>query len=79
MTLAEYMDPERFPLTTQKGLRPEQQLMIDAFNYDDVRTDREEGREVRPEDAALVAELEAKNAARAEVMAELRAKERAGR
>ena len=37
LTLAEYMDPARFPLTTQTGLTPEQQMRIDAFNHDQLK------------------------------------------
>jgi hypothetical protein len=32
MTPAEYADPERFPLTTLKGLPPRWQLLLDARN-----------------------------------------------
>jgi hypothetical protein len=34
MTLQEYLDPQRFPLTTELCYTPRQQLMMDAFNYD---------------------------------------------
>ena len=34
MTLTEYMNPEKFPATSQKGLSPQEQLRIDAFNHD---------------------------------------------
>ena len=34
MTLTEYMNPEKFPATSQKGLSPQDQLRIDAFNHD---------------------------------------------
>jgi hypothetical protein len=37
MTIEEYTDPKRFPATTQKGLSPQEQLMIDAVNYDALR------------------------------------------
>lgn len=70
MTLAEYMDPGRFPETTQEGLTPQQQMMIDAVNYDDVVEAREAGRAVAD---GLWKELEAKHAARAEVAKELNA------
>ena len=36
MTLTEYMNPEKFPATSQKGLTPQNQLRIDAFNYDQI-------------------------------------------
>ena len=34
MTLTDYMDLEKFPATSQKGLTPQNQLRIDAFNHD---------------------------------------------
>ena len=34
MTLTEYMNTEKFPATSQKGLSPQEQLRIDAFNHD---------------------------------------------
>ena len=34
MKLSDYMNPEKFPATSQKGLSPEKQLRLDAFNYD---------------------------------------------
>ena len=36
MTLTDYMNLEKFPATSQKGLSPEKQLRIDAFNYDQI-------------------------------------------
>jgi hypothetical protein len=33
MTINEYVDPARFPLTTQRALSRKRQLLIDAFNY----------------------------------------------
>lgn len=36
MTLTDYMNPEKFPATSQKGLSPQEQLRIDAFNYDQI-------------------------------------------
>lgn len=34
MTLTDYMNPEKFPTTSQKGLSPQEQLRLDAFNHD---------------------------------------------
>jgi DNA-binding GntR family transcriptional regulator len=73
MTLTEYMDPAKFPLTTQKGLSPQQQMMIDAMNYDDLREMEEAGRAIEGESAERAAELRAKHDARPEVTAELKA------
>lgn len=72
MTVAEYMDPARFPLTTQAGLEPRQQMMIDAFNYDDLAAVEEEGREMTPAETARWEELKVKRAAMPEVSAELK-------
>lgn len=72
MTLADYMDPARFPETTQAGLTPQQQMMIDAMNYDELAADREAGKPIPPALAARVAELDAKHAARPAVGAELK-------
>jgi len=76
MTLAEYMDPARFPLTTQTGLTPQQQMMIDAVNFDDLREMEESGRAIEGETADRAAELRAKHDARAAVAAELYARGR---
>lgn len=37
MTITEYLDPKRFPLTTQADYEPKEQLMMDAFNYDQLK------------------------------------------
>lgn len=73
MTVAEYMDPARFPLTTQGNLDPRQQMMIDAFNYDDLAAVEDEGREMTPAEAARWVELQAKREARPGLIAELKA------
>ncbi|HEY7153112.1 MAG TPA: hypothetical protein VH575_04035 [Gemmataceae bacterium] len=43
MTLSDYIDLARFPLTTQRGLSPKNQLLIDAVNFDLLREFLEEG------------------------------------
>jgi hypothetical protein len=43
MTPNEYSDPARFPVTTQESLSLKHQLMIDAFNYAQLRKFLEEG------------------------------------
>lgn len=68
MTLAEYMDPAKFPLTTQKGLNPQQQLMIDAVNYDDLAPYEELGKAMSDEQKRIWAELQQKHAARPELI-----------
>ncbi len=71
MTLAEYMDPVKFPLTTQAGLTPRQQMMIDAVNYDDMNDP--DGAPLTAADTARLVELRAKHAGRAQVAAEANA------
>src|SRR4051794_32214611 len=34
MNLQDYLDPKRFPLTARPDYTPQQQLMMDAFNFD---------------------------------------------
>jgi hypothetical protein len=43
MTITEYTDPARFPLTTQRGLSARNQLLIDAVNFDALRKFLDEG------------------------------------
>ena len=78
MTVDEYMDPQRFPLTTQKGLSPEQQMMIDAFNLDSMREGLELGEVYEGEALARSGELEEKAAHRPRLYQELRARRTAG-
>jgi hypothetical protein len=80
MTLQEYMDAERFPWTTQPGLDPSGQLMIDAFNYDQMREYLEEEGTVESLDAeqpARWAELGAKIPEQSRLLRELRQTEKA--
>jgi hypothetical protein len=61
LTIEEYMDPDRFPLTTQKGLSPKNQLFLDAFKYDGMRQEvEEEGRKPDDHFRQVWAELEVK-------------------
>lgn len=62
LTPAEYCDAATFPLTTQKGLRLEEQMMIDAINLDEYREDLEQGKKMNAREQALGAELEDKYA-----------------
>jgi hypothetical protein len=43
MTLQEYLDPQRFPLTTEPNYTPRQQLMMDAFNHDKFKEFADDG------------------------------------
>jgi hypothetical protein len=77
MTLAEYMDPNRFPVTTQVGLSPKGQLMIDAVNYDALREYVEEGGALSDEQEKRLAELQEKLKDHARLTRELAAEEKA--
>lgn len=63
----EYLDPERFPLSTQKGLTLPEQMRIDAFNLDSGREMEEGGYRLTAEDEKLKAELTEKVAAHPEL------------
>ena len=60
MTLTDYMDLEKFPATSQKGLSPEKQLRIDAFNYDQLEEAIARGHQMDAEQIQVRAELQAK-------------------
>jgi hypothetical protein len=71
MTLTEYMDPRRFPLTTQSGQTPRLQFMIDAVNHDQLRAYLETGVTPTEEQWHRLCELEEKAKARPELLAQL--------
>ncbi|HVK16027.1 MAG TPA: hypothetical protein VM533_03700 [Fimbriiglobus sp.] len=71
MTLAEYMSPKLFPLTTQPGLTPRMQFMIDAVNYDQLREYLATGVTPTEEQWIRLSELEDKARARPALMAQL--------
>jgi hypothetical protein len=60
MTEAEYLDPQRFPLTTQAGLSLKSQKMIDAINHDDIKRMLDEGRRLEEDLQARLKEYEEK-------------------
>ena len=64
ISMADYMNPQMFPLTTQAGLPPDKQMLIDAHNYDEFREVVESGRVLSEEEAAVGRELELKARAR---------------
>ncbi len=64
MTLPQYMDPRRFPLTTQPGLTPRLQFMIDAVNLDQLRAYLADGVTPTEEQWIRLSELEEKAKAR---------------
>jgi hypothetical protein len=71
MTLDEYTDPKRFPATTQKGLPPQSQLMIDAVNYDALKKFLAEGGKPSAEQSRRWKELQEKMQPHARLTAEL--------
>jgi hypothetical protein len=60
MTEAEYLSPERFPLTTQRGLTLDQQHMIDAHNRDELEAEVRRGRPLDAEQQQVLRELKQK-------------------
>lgn len=72
ITLAQYMSAQLFPLTSQPGISPEQQMLLDTTNYDAVREALDNGEQLSPVEQATARELEVKHNARAAVAAELR-------
>ena len=75
MNLQDYLDPGRFPLTTQAGLAPTQQLMLDAFKYDGMEEEREYRKDLDEHWHAVWAELQVKAPHIARLAAEVAAAE----
>lgn len=63
MTADEYLDRERFPLTTQGNLTLDQQMMIDAVNYDALNDLHQQGQPMSETQTARLQELDRKVAA----------------
>jgi len=57
MTITEYMNPEKFPMTSQKGSSPENQLWLDAFNYDQLEEAVANGHQMDEEQIQIRKEL----------------------
>jgi hypothetical protein len=70
ITLDDYMNPDKFPVTSQ-GLRPRSQFRIDAFNYDNLVQYQAEGNDLDDEQVEALKELEMKIPAQRALMAEL--------
>lgn len=68
MTIAEYMNPDLFVLTSQPGLNLDSQMEIDALNYDEYEKDRRAHVQMDDRQRAVGRELEAKHAARGSVL-----------
>lgn len=55
-----YLDPKRFPLTTQNGLNLQEQKMIDAHNHDELNAMVEQNRPMSASQKGRLAELQEK-------------------
>src|ERR1700722_3355947 len=73
MKLSDYMNPEKFPLTSQKGLSAEKQFMLDAYNLDQIKQHLGQGGTLTDDQQALLKELTDKAEARPELMPEVTA------
>ena len=71
MTLAQYMDPDRFPLTTQAGLTPHMQFLNDVMGLDKLQAYLADGVTPTEEQWLRMAELEEKAKARPGLIARL--------
>lgn len=71
MTIADYLNAEYFPRTTQPGLTIEQQMLIDSQNYDDLVEAESMGALLTPSEEETARELKAKHAAMPSITAEL--------
>jgi hypothetical protein len=60
MNEQQYLDPTRFPLTTQPGLGLDQQTMLDSINLDELNAAMSNGATLTPQEQAIAAELRAK-------------------
>lgn len=73
MKLSDYMNPEKFPRTSQKGLSASGQLRIDAFNLDAIREAIDQGKRLDEDQQARLRELQAKAPYMAELTKEVAA------
>ena len=79
MTLSDYLDPARFPFTTQRGLSAKNQLMIDAVNYDVLKQFLDDGGKPNEDQRGRWAELQEKMQHHARLTAELAQAEKTGK
>ena len=73
MTITEYMNSEKFPMTSQKGLSPEKQLRLDAFNYDQLEEAVANGHQMDEEQIQIRKELAIKRPWMAELTKQIAA------
>jgi hypothetical protein len=71
MTLTDYLDEARFPLTTRPGLTARRQLLIDYFNHDALKEFLVDGGTPDAEQVAIWCELSEKLRHNARLLAEL--------
>lgn len=71
MTIDEYLDPKRFPLTSHGYKDPKDQLMMDAFNYDQMKEHIDNGGKFTDEETQRYAEFEEKMKHNARLTGEL--------
>jgi hypothetical protein len=71
LTLSDYMNAEKFPITSQKSLSPREKFRIDAFNYDSLIRHQEEGGTLNERQEAILRELEIKIAAQKNLKSEI--------
>lgn len=72
MTPDEYLDPAKFPASTQEGLTILQQMRIDAVNYDQLREFIDEGGTMDAKQEAIWQEFQVKIPAQKSIKLELK-------
>ena len=72
MNASEYLDPGKFPKTTQPGLDLRQQMRIDAHNLDELLEHQQGGQGLSPDQQARLRELQQKRQAWPGLKQELR-------
>lgn len=78
MTITEYMNPDLFSLTSQPGLTLDQQMQLDSANYDEYAAACKNHEQLTEEERRIGYELEAKHAAKANVLQQLQAQQNDG-
>lgn len=73
MTLTDYMNPEKFPTTSQQGCSPHEQLRLDAFNHDQLEEAIAGGHQMDEEQIQIRKELAAKRPWMAELTRQIAA------
>lgn len=79
MKLEDYMNPEKFPTTSQKGLSAHEQLMLDAINFNQLEEAIAGGHQMDEEQVLIRAELQAKRPWMAKMNRQLTEQEKAAK